>query len=454
MPARMPGRLPARRRAATVSVAVLALVASLGATATADDDVPTREQVDDARSAAVGKARDVATVQAELAVANSRLQQSAIEAAQAAEAWNGARYRLEQAREQASRAESDARAAERSVRGQQQAYGDTVVTGYQRAPELSALQGVLRANGIQEALETTTTLDQTRTAMDEQYDAFRASATVASVASRQAEDARTEAADAAADAEQARAAAESAQTAAAAEATRIAEEKTRLIGELADLQNISVDLAQRRQSALEARAAEEAAAAREAEVVQVAEPDAEAPSRETDRGDQQAAAGPAPEPAPAPAPAPDPAPAPAPDPQPAPGPAPAPAPAPAPPPSSGGAQAAIAFARAQIGDPYVWGGAGPDSWDCSGLTMGAWARGGKSLPHYSVAQYEQSTPISIDELRPGDLIFWGSSSDPSSIYHEAIYTGNGMMVHAPRTGRNVTEESMYYWITPNFFARP
>ena len=108
----------------------------------------------------------------------------------------------------------------------------------------------------------------------------------------------------------------------------------------------------------------------------------------------------------------------------------------------------------QIGEPYVWAAAGPDSWDCSGLTMGAWQAGGKSLPHYSVAQYDQSTPISPGDLRPGDLVFWGDSSSPSSIFHVALYAGDGMIIHAPRPGRGVELVSMYYWITPNFYARP
>ncbi len=71
-----------------------------------------------------------------------------------------------------------------------------------------------------------------------------------------------------------------------------------------------------------------------------------------------------------------------------------------------------------------------------------------------MAQYEQSTPISSSDLRPGDLVFWGSSDAPSSIYHVALYVGDGRIIHAPRTGRPVTEESLYYWITPNFYARP
>jgi cell wall-associated NlpC family hydrolase len=86
--------------------------------------------------------------------------------------------------------------------------------------------------------------------------------------------------------------------------------------------------------------------------------------------------------------------------------------------------------------------------------MGAWAAGGRSLPHYSVAQYQQSTPISAGSLQPGDLVFWGSTSNPSSIYHVALYVGGGQIIHAPRTGRDVSLESLYYWIPPNFYARP
>lgn len=86
--------------------------------------------------------------------------------------------------------------------------------------------------------------------------------------------------------------------------------------------------------------------------------------------------------------------------------------------------------------------------------MGAWAAGGKSLPHYSVAQYDQSSRIGSADLQPGDLVFWGSSSRSSSIYHVALYIGGGQIIHAPRTGRPVTIDSMYYWTTPNFYARP
>jgi cell wall-associated NlpC family hydrolase len=86
--------------------------------------------------------------------------------------------------------------------------------------------------------------------------------------------------------------------------------------------------------------------------------------------------------------------------------------------------------------------------------MRAWEQGGIDLPHYSVAQYEESTPISMGDLRPGDLVFWGTTDNPSSIHHVALYAGDGMIIQAPHTGANVDEVSMYSWSAPNFFARP
>jgi cell wall-associated NlpC family hydrolase len=114
------------------------------------------------------------------------------------------------------------------------------------------------------------------------------------------------------------------------------------------------------------------------------------------------------------------------------GPAPAPTPAPAPA-ASGGAAAAVQYAMAQVGDSYVYGAAGPDAFDCSGLTMMAWAQGGVSLPHSSSAQMGSGTPVSSSALQPGDLVFYYSP-----VSHVGIYVGGGMIVHAanPSTGVN------------------
>jgi peptidoglycan DL-endopeptidase CwlO len=104
------------------------------------------------------------------------------------------------------------------------------------------------------------------------------------------------------------------------------------------------------------------------------------------------------------------------------------------PPASGGAAAAVQYALAQVGDSYVYGAAGPDAFDCSGLTMMAWAQAGVALPHSSSAQMGSGTPVSMSALQPGDLVFYYSP-----VSHVGIYIGNGQIVHAanPSTGVQV-----------------
>ena len=116
-------------------------------------DTPSRQDVRDARTAARDKARDVAAVQADLAAANQRLQESAVEAAQATEAWNGARYRLEQARQAAAAADERAGIARTDVDRQQDAYADALVSSYQLAPTLTAVASMVQADGIGTVLE-------------------------------------------------------------------------------------------------------------------------------------------------------------------------------------------------------------------------------------------------------------------------------------------------------------
>ena len=111
-------------------------------------------------------------------------------------------------------------------------------------------------------------------------------------------------------------------------------------------------------------------------------------------------------------------------------------------PVSGSASVAVNFAMDQIGDAYVYGAAGPDAWDCSGLTMGAWGAAGVSLPHSSSAQMSSGTPVSYDALQPGDLVFYYQP-----VSHVAMYIGNGQIVQAsnPSDPVNVADvDSMPY----------
>lgn len=96
------------------------------------------------------------------------------------------------------------------------------------------------------------------------------------------------------------------------------------------------------------------------------------------------------------------------------------------------AQVAVDAALSQVGKPYQWGAAGPDSYDCSGLMMWAWAQAGVSLPHNSGMQYEATTRVAQSDIAPGDILFFGSP-----IHHDAMYIGNGQMVEAPYSGQFV-----------------
>ena len=93
------------------------------------------------------------------------------------------------------------------------------------------------------------------------------------------------------------------------------------------------------------------------------------------------------------------------------------------------AQVAIDTALAQLGKPYVWAGAGPSSYDCSGLVQYAFGAAGISLPHSSQLQSTMGVPVARADLQPGDVIAFYSP-----VGHVGIYLGNGLMVHAPTTG--------------------
>jgi cell wall-associated NlpC family hydrolase len=107
-----------------------------------------------------------------------------------------------------------------------------------------------------------------------------------------------------------------------------------------------------------------------------------------------------------------------------------------PPAVSGRAGAVVDFAYAQLGKPYAWAAAGPDSYDCSGLTLAAWAKAGVSLPHVAADQYNQITHISRSQIAPGDLVFY------EDLGHVAIYVGSGKVIHAPTFGEVVKVSSI------------
>jgi cell wall-associated NlpC family hydrolase len=111
------------------------------------------------------------------------------------------------------------------------------------------------------------------------------------------------------------------------------------------------------------------------------------------------------------------------------------------------AKAAVRFALAQLGEPYLWGAEGPDRWDCSGLMYGAYASVGRILPRVSRDQYAGTRDRRVDRhlLLPGDLLFFATStSDWRTIHHVGMYIGNGKMVHSPTTGDYVKISTVWW----------
>ncbi|WP_208422433.1 C40 family peptidase [Latilactobacillus fragifolii] len=120
-------------------------------------------------------------------------------------------------------------------------------------------------------------------------------------------------------------------------------------------------------------------------------------------------------------------------------------------PARGNAQTVINAALSQIGTPYVWGGTTPgQGLDCSGLVQYAYAQAGISLGRVTTAQEGAGQRVSLDNLQPGDILFWGGAG---ASYHDAIYIGGGQYVHAPQPGESVKTASISSYFMPSFAVR-
>jgi cell wall-associated NlpC family hydrolase len=108
-------------------------------------------------------------------------------------------------------------------------------------------------------------------------------------------------------------------------------------------------------------------------------------------------------------------------------------------PAKGSVATVLGFFRAQLGKPYVLGATGPSAYDCSGLTQAAFRTIGIELPRVSQDQSTTGTPVSLDALKPGDLLFWGGVG---SAYHVAVYVGDGMYIDAANPGKGVVQQKL------------
>ncbi|MER7750733.1 C40 family peptidase [Kitasatospora sp. NPDC097643] len=377
---------------------------------------PGTEEIDRARAEADRRAVSVAGIEAGLTAVRAELDRAGRGAEQAVEAYNGAQLALARARTEQGAAAGRAAVAETERVAAAEEAAQLAAETYRQGAgaELSALNALLAARGPREAGDRAAVVgvasDRTRQILDAAT-ATAATAARASTAARTA----TEAAErAAAEVGAARARAEARLAAQQTQVAAVGHRREQLLAELAAARHTTVELERQRREALEAIAAREAEAAARAAAEQAA----------AEQAAVEAAA------------------------------AAAVSPAPVRPWSAEGAAAAVAFARARIGLPYIWGGEGPDGYDCSGLTMMAWREGGRQLNHFAADQYAQSTPVTYRELRPGDLVFWTDTGRAADIHHVGLYVGDDQMIEAPRVGMPVKQASLWIMGTPDFYARP
>jgi cell wall-associated NlpC family hydrolase len=416
----------ASRRAAAAAAVLTLLVVSVGVPAMADPDFPSEDEVEKARDAEDAAEEAVAVAEEDLAVLTQELDELHVAVGLAVEAHNGAQVALIEA---TGKADEAARRAEQLAAEAQLAHDDLgrmAAASYRTGGPLAAWAKLLQATESEDFLDRTATLETATRSQGEISDRWLEAYAGAEDAAAAAAAAKAELA--AAERQAAQAAAEAEQAVAQHEAT-LAEadaERENLLAALAEAQGTTVEMERERQAGL----AEEARRKREEEALRQAEEEEARLLAAEEAARSTASSTPTPTPTAEPEPEPEP-----------------------PPSDASGAEKAVAYAYAQIGKPYQWGADGPDSFDCSGLTMRAWEAGGVSLTHHSVAQANETTRVSYGDLEPGDLIFWSDNGASSGVYHVALYVGDGRMIHAPSTGRNVEIQDVFYWRTPSFYGR-
>ncbi|MEU8920698.1 C40 family peptidase [Kitasatospora sp. NPDC048545] len=388
-----------------------------------EEPYPSTEEIDRARAEAAGKTATAAALEAALTAAKAELDRAGRGADQAVEAYNGAQLALTRARTEEGAAAQHAAAAEaeRSAAAEDAARLAAETYRQGAGAELSAFNALLGAHGPREAGDRAVAVRQAGGRTRQVLDAATATAAAARSASDAARTATGAAEKAAAEVGAARTRAEQRLAAQQGEVAAATRHRELLLTELAAARNTTVELERERRDALEAIAAREAEAAARAAAEQAA--------REAEAAEAAAAAARAPAAPPA-------------------------VPAESRPWSAEGAAAAVAFAKSKIGLPYVWGGEGPDGYDCSGLTMMAWREGGRQLNHFAADQYAQSSRIDYRRLRPGDLVFWTDTGRAADIHHVGLYVGDDQMIEAPRAGMPIKQASLWIMGTPDFYARP
>ncbi|WP_448625131.1 NlpC/P60 family protein [Geodermatophilus sp. URMC 64] len=420
------GRRTLLRWATRVTGVAVATLVGLGiapGVAAARPQDPSDSELRQARTAADAAAAEVGRISAQIASAQAQVEAAHAQANIALDTFLAKQAEYEAAQTAAAAADAAARQAQADLAGARSDVATFARDSYMSGSTSSRLTGLLSSGSPAQMLERAALLDA---AGDHRADVL----TRVTVVEQQAERARGAAQTALTtadtlqqDASEALDAATALETDAREQAAAVETQRAQLEEQLDAAQDTLADL-QGERAAADAYDREQAAAAAEA----VADE---------------------PEPAPAPAPAPAPGPAPAPEPAPSGGDSAGPAP-------SSAAEGAIAAAQRWLGTRYAWGGgslsgpsmgwgidAGVVGFDCSGLTRYAYYQAGISIPRTSRDQYRSLPKVSRSNLQRGDLVFWASNTgNPSTIYHVAIWLGDGRILEAPESGKTVRIASM------------
>ncbi|MDM8083513.1 C40 family peptidase [Cellulomonas cellasea] len=459
---------PRRHRPLVALLGVGLLVMGPSVPAMAEPTAPSDKDVRDARAAVAGAARSVAAIEVRLAQQSVEREAAEVAVQAAGEAYTRAEVDRETA---AASAQIAAERYEQANEEAEHARRTLVAVARQAARSGGSMDGVqafLSAEGFEELVERSNAIARVGARSDEAVQSYLATQLVATALKARSDDAYAEqedktraAKDALATAEQTHADAEAALAAADAE-------REALIAELAVARDTSAAVETARQNQLDLERRQRAEAAAEAErrpSAPTGGSGATTPGGGSSGGSAPGSPGtsvPVTPPT-----AVDPIVPPVTTPTAPPVTTPTPPPATSTPGGQYGlgtgttrgsaaqGAAAVAWAVARVGTPYLWGGVGPDGYDCSGLTMKAWRDAGVNLNRTSRDQYKQVRKIAYDEMRPGDLVFWGSNvNDPDSITHVAMWMGNNQIVEAPRAGVPVRVTSMRWSGTMTYAGRP
>lgn len=450
------------RIAALIAVALMgagALVTAPVAPARAAD-YPGQDEIEAARAAAAGAAASVSQLDAAIAQLEDALHQTDVAARLADEDYHQAQELNIAAQRRKHEAAERADEAEAALAVARRALASVAMTSYRNAGSMGQFEAITKADGFDDVIQRSEAIGRASVDADNRLEEVRAAELVAATTRAYAEKAADDADAAELAAQDALEVAKQARSDAERAVRDAAAARTDAINRLAELRGVTAELEQQRQEGLadERRARERAAFEETQRQAEEQAPPSSNPGNgngggnsggNNGGGNSGGGNGNGGGSTPPPTNNPDPTPTETPDPQPEPEPEPTQPPPTTPPPaawksSASQGQTAANHSLTLRGAPYVWGGNGP-GYDCSGLTSASWSRAGIGIPRTSRAQYTGTVKLPYSDLRPGDLVFWGSGRNASAIYHVAIYIGNGQVMEAQTYGKPAAVRSMYNW---------